>query len=114
MDHVDFLTSPEQVAEYVKKFRYTLLDFQTQMSVIGLVILERVCVPSQGLLLAQRHPCGDAASSGQEHPHEDAGGGQDQPPWHNARYAPGPLVLGGIPAPSTGTCFKPGFILVWI
>lgn len=27
MDHVDYLTSPEQVAEYVKKFRYGPLFF---------------------------------------------------------------------------------------
>lgn len=49
--------------------------------------LERRSVLPQGLLLAQRHPCGDAASSGQEHPYEDARGCQDQPPRHHARYA---------------------------
>lgn len=48
---------------------------------------ERRSVLPQGLLLAQRHPCGDAASSGQKHPYEDARGSQDQPPRHNARYA---------------------------
>lgn len=49
--------------------------------------LERRPVLSQGLLLAQRHSCRDAASSGQKHPYEDTSGCQDQPPWHNARYA---------------------------
>lgn len=52
-----------------------------------MVKLERRSVPPQGLLLAQRHSSGDAASSGQKHPHEDTSGCQDQPPRHNARYA---------------------------
>lgn len=61
--------------------------------------------PSQGLLLAQRHSCRDAASSGQKHPHEDTSGCQDQPPRHHARYArpfPPESVPNSGPSPGFG------------